>query len=164
MNTIKITIRRPAQLLLVTLLGIIVLHAQALEPTAPGTMTVQVAKTQIRERPSVIAAILATVEYKARVIVYENRDGWAKVGVPGSTRYGYMFLSALTSRTISPANAGEAASGISGTEIALAGKGFNESLEESYRQNAHVDFSWVDRMESYDYASETLVGFLAGAP
>lgn len=159
-----ITIRRPLSLSLIVVLGMLALNAQALEPAAPGLMTVQVARTQIRARPSVIAPILATVEYREKVLVYESGEGWAKVAVPGSTRYGFMFLSALTAKTISPADAGDAASGISGTEIALAGKGFNESLEESYKQNAHVDFSWVDRMESYDYASKALVEFLAGAP
>jgi hypothetical protein len=162
MNTIMI--RRPVLLFLVIFMGMAALCVQAAEPPATVVMTVQVAKTQIRARPSVIAAILDTVEYKERVVVYSSGDGWAKVAVPGSTRYGYMFLSALTAKTISPIDAGEAASGITGTEIALAGKGFNESLEESYRQNVRVDFSWVDRMESYGYASETLVGFLAGAP
>ena len=159
-----ITIRRPLSLFLIVVLGMLALNAQALEPAAPGLMTVQVARTQIRARPSVIAPILATVEYREKVLVYESGEGWAKVAVPGSTRYGFMFLSALTAKTISPADAGDAASGISGTEIALAGKGFNESLEESYKQNAHVDFSWVDLMESYDYASKALVEFLAGAP
>ena len=162
MNTIMI--RRPVSLFLIIFMGMMAHYVQAAEPSAPGIMTVQVARTQIRAKPSVIAAILATVEYRERVVVYESGDGWAKVAVPGSTRYGYMFLSALSARIISPADAGEAASGITGTEIALAGKGFNESLEESYRQNGHVDYSWVDHMERYDYASETLVGFLAGAP
>ncbi|MDP2791129.1 MAG: SH3 domain-containing protein [Rectinemataceae bacterium] len=159
-----ITICRPFSLFLIFVLGVVALSAQAIEPPASGLMTVHVAKTHIRAKPSVIGEILATVSYREQVLVYESGNGWAKVAVPGSTRYGYMFLSALTARTISPVDAGEAASGISGTEIALAGKGFNESLEESYRQNAHVDFSWVDRMESYDYPSEALVGFLAGAP
>lgn len=158
------TIRRSLSLFLFVALGVVALNAQAVDLPASGLMTVHVAKTQIRAKPSVIGEILATVAYREQVLVYESRDGWAKVAVPGSTRYGYVFLSALTARIISPVDAGEAASGISGTEIALAGKGFNESLEESYRQNAHVDFSWVDRMESYDYPSEALVGFLAGAP
>lgn len=129
----------------------------------PGVLTVQVARSQIRAAPSVIAPILATVEYRTKVIVYENRDGWAKVQVPGTTRIGYMFLSALTEKTISSSDASKAASGVTGTEIALAGKGFNESVEESYRKNSHVDYSWVDVMEDFSYSSEALVGFLTGA-
>jgi len=141
--------------------GISSLQAQASAKT-PGTMTVQVAKSQIRDAPSVIAPVLALVEYRTRVIVYESKDGWAKVQVPGSTRLGYMFLSALTEKNISASDAGKAASGVSTTEIALAGKGFSDAVEQSYRKASHVDYSWVDVMEHYEYSPETLVGFLSG--
>jgi hypothetical protein len=125
-------------------------------------MTVQVARSQIREKASVIAPILATVEYRAKIIVYESKDGWARVQVPGSTRIGYMFISALTEKIISSSDAGKAASGVSGTEIALAGKGFSEAVEETYRKNSQMDYFWVDAMEDFSYSSEALVGFLAG--
>ena len=141
--------------------GISSLQAQA-SAKASGTMTVQVARSQIRDAPSVIAPVLAFVEYRTKVIVYESKDGWVKVQVPGSTRLGYMFLSALTEKNISASGTGEAASGVSTTEIALAGKGFSDAVEQSYRQSSHIDYSWVDAMEDYEYSSETLVGFLNG--
>jgi len=150
-------------------LGGMTLHAEA-GAAAPGAkpapvaMTVQVTRSQIRESPSVIAPILATIVYRNKVVVYENKDGWAKVQVPGSTRFGYMFMSALTEKTISSTDAGRATSGITGSEIALAGKGFSESVEESYRKSSGADYSWVDAMEGYAYSPETVVGFLAGAP
>jgi hypothetical protein len=149
--------------------GAITLYAEAGAATpgaksVPVTMTVQVTRSQIRESPSVIAPILATTTYRNKVVVYESKDGWAKVQVPGSTRYGYMFMSALTEKTISASDAGRAASGITGSEIALAGKGFSESVEESYRKSSGADYSWVDVMEGYAYSPETVVGFLAGAP
>jgi len=148
-------------------LGAMTLHAEtgAAAPGAksvPVAMTVQVTRSQIREAPSVIAPILATIVYRNKVIMYESKDGWAKVQVPGSTRYGYMFLSALTEKTISSTDAGKAASGITGSEIALAGKGFSESVEESYRKSSGADYSWVDAMEGFAYSPETVVGFLAG--
>ncbi|MHB0897769.1 MAG: SH3 domain-containing protein [Spirochaetales bacterium] len=150
-----------AALLLMIGAGKVPLQAQA-AAKAPETMTVQVAKGQIRDAPSVIAPVLAVVEYRTKVLVYESKDGWAKVQVPGSTRLGYMFLSALTEKSISASDAGKAASGVSATEIALAGKGFSDAVEESYRKASHVDYSWVDVMEHYEYSPETLVGFLNG--
>lgn len=137
------------------------LSAQA-AAKSPGSMTVQVAKSQIRDAPSVIAPVVAFVEYRTKVIVYETKDGWAKVQIPGSTRLGYMFISALTEKNISASDVGKAASGVSGTEIALAGKGFSNAVEQSYRKSSHVDYSWVDAMEDYSYSAETLVGFLSG--
>lgn len=131
-------------------------------PAAAGAMTVQVAKSQIRESPSVIAPILATVLYRDRLLVYESKDGWTKVKIPGSTQIGYIFSSALASKPISSSVSGSAAPGVSGSEIALAGKGFNEAVEESFKNSAHVDYSWVDMMEDFEYPSDQCVRFLAG--
>ncbi len=159
----KNIVRSCAVIFLLVFLGIVPLQAQSAGLSPSGEMTVQVSVTQIRAAPSAIAPVLATVEYRAKVFVHESREGWAKVSVPGMTRYGYMFLSALTSKAVAPASPGDAVPGVTGTEIALAGKGFNESLEETYSQSAHVDFSWVNTMESWAYEAEALVGFLAGA-
>jgi hypothetical protein len=131
--------------------------------SVPAQMSLQVAKSQIREAPTVVSPIIATVVYGSKLLVYGNADGWAKVQVPGSTRLGYIFLSALTEKKIAPgAAAGAAAPGVSGTEIALAGKGFNETVESSFRQNTHVDYSWVDAMEKLGYPQDLCVSFLDG--
>jgi len=148
--------------------GAAFLHAQEAaeaqgQAAKSGMMTVQVARTQIRSAPSVIAPILAHVEYRMKISTWESKDGWIRVQVPGSTRIGYMFLSALTEKNISSSDASRAASGVTGTEIALAGKGFNETVEESYRKNSRVDYFWVDLMEDYAYQPEVLVGFLTGS-
>ena len=38
----------------------------------------------------------------------------------------------------------------SSDEIALAGKGFNKQVEGEFRaKNTNLDFSWIDRMETY---------------
>ncbi len=155
-------------LIFILVSGAASLHAQETaaardKAAKSATMTVQVARTQIRSAPSVIAPILAVVEYRMKISVYESKDGWIRVQVPGSTRVGYMFLSALTEKNISSSDASRAASGVTGTEIALAGKGFSESVEESYRKNSRVDYFWVDFMEDYSYPPEALVGFLSGS-
>lgn len=138
-------------------------HAQGPAPlTEAGAMTVQVAKSQIREAPSVIAPILATVLYRDKLLVYEKMDGWTRVRVPGSSKIGYIFSSALTAKPISSSISGSAAPGVMGPEIALAGKGFNEAVEESYKKSVHIDYSWVDAMEDFEYSSDVCIRFLAG--
>ena len=154
---------RPSGALAFFLLAAALTRAQGAAPLPdPGAMTVQVAKSQIRESPSVIAPILATVLYKEKLLVYENKEGWAKVGVPGSTKIGYIFSSALSAKPISASVQGGAAPGVTGTEIALAGKGFNEAVEESYKNSVHVDYFWVDEMEGFEYPPDVCVRFLAG--
>jgi len=125
-------------------------------------MTVQVAASQIRETPSVVAPIVVAVTYRQKLFVFETMNGWTKVRVPGSSRYGYIFASALTVKTIPNAVSGAAVQGVSVAEISLAGKGFDQSLEEGYRTSANIDFFWVDAMEKLSYPAEACVQFLSG--
>jgi hypothetical protein len=149
-----------AGICVLALLILIPLQAQsAADLTA---MTVQVSASQIRESPSVAAPILASVAYRQKLFVFGTMDGWTKVRVPGSSRYGYIFASALTLKSIPSTVPGAAVKGVSETEITLAGKGFDQVLEEEYRQEAHVDFFWVDAMERLAYAPESCALFLAG--
>lgn len=130
---------------------------------ASGAMTVQVGKAQVWQAPSVVAPVLASLAYKDKVLVLGSSEGWAKVQVPGSTKVGYMFMSALTQRPVSSSAAEVAVPGITASEIALAGKGFNDSVEESYRKSTHIDYAFVDAMEAYAYSPDEAAGFLAGA-
>jgi hypothetical protein len=150
---------------LLLVLSAVGLYAQGAAPVPmAGAMTVQVAKSQIRESPSVIAPILATVFYREKLFVYENKDGWARVRMPGSAQSGYIFASALTGKPIPSSSPGDAIPGVTGSEIALAGKGFNEAVEESYKNSAKVNYFWVDVMEDFEYPPELCVRFLAGKP
>lgn len=132
-------------------------------------MTVQVGKAQVWQAPSVVAPVLASLAYKAKVLVlggsegWADAQGWAKVQVPGSTKVGYMFMSALTQRPVSSSAAEAAVPGITASEIALAGKGFNDSVEESFRKSTHIDYAFVDAMEAYAYPPDEAAGFLSGA-
>ena len=137
-------------LLLLFLFG--VTRAWALSGQSEATvLSVQVSRSQIRAYPSALAPILATLAYGEQVRVFEApSEGWVKVYLPGSTRLGYMFLSALSQ------------SSLEGSEIALAGKGFSESAEQAYRQSSDVDYAPVDAMEDFEYSQVALVGFLEG--
>lgn len=125
-------------------------------------MRVQVEKTLVRAAPTVTAAILAEVPYRTALEVTATGGGWARVVVPGSGAEGYVFLSALTAGALTPSAPGAAERGVTGTEIVLAGKGFAESMEQSYSLRSGIDFSWVDYMESFGYPASDCVRFLAG--
>ena len=149
-------------LLLLFLFG--VTRAWALSGQSEATvLSVQVSRSQIRAYPSALAPILATLAYGEQVRVFEApSEGWVKVYLPGSTRLGYMFLSALSQSSLEGGSLKPAEQGFSGSEIALAGKGFNESAEQAYRQSSDVDYAPVDAMEDFEYSQVALVGFLEG--
>ena len=46
-------------------------------------------------------------------------------------------------------------------ELALAGKGFNSQVEERYRSDhPELDFTWIDRMETFGASAEEVRRFL----
>ena len=132
------------------------------ETVFPATMSVQVAKSQIRSSASVIAPVIAVVAYRDTLNVLGIADGWARVRVPGSDKVGFLFSVALSAKTIPLSSQETVTQGVTGTEITLAGKGFNQTLEESYQKNSKMDFSWVNFMESFSYEAGECAIFVAG--
>jgi len=122
-------------------------------------MSVTVKETQVRATPSYMGRILAVLTYGDRVDVLAEQSGWARVRVPGGE--GWVHLSALTAKKVvlqsGSQNVGTSAS--SG-EVALAGKGFNQEVEDKYKQDNNLDYTWVDRMGGYTVTPEQVLAFL----
>ncbi|MCE5256534.1 MAG: hypothetical protein LLF89_06775 [Spirochaetaceae bacterium] len=133
----------------------------AVGETIPSAMMVQVRQSAVREYASVVAPVVSTLSYRDPVLFWGNKDGWAKVQLPGSSCIYYMFMSALAPRDTQPGSVGQAASGVTSPEIVLAGKGFSSTAEDSYARTSHIDYSWVNLMESWDFSSDEIINFLA---
>ena len=125
-------------------------------------MSVQVRTTKLRARPSFLGATISDISYGTQVNVASRQGPWVKVtGPQGKT--GWLHESALSEKELAMVSGGtEAATGASGEEIALAGKGFNDQVEKEYRkQNEDLDFNRVDRMEKIVVTPEQAEAFLA---
>lgn len=112
-------------------------------------MSVQVKAGQVRSTPSFLGAIVAEVGYAQQVQVLEEKSGWMRVNVPGRNVQGWMHGSALSAkRIVLQAGADDVQRAATTGEIALAGKGFNQQVEDQYRsRNRSIDFTWIDRMQ-----------------
>lgn len=130
---------------------------------AAGPMrSVQVREGQLRQTPSFLGKITARVAYGDRLEVVGEQAGWAQVR--GDAGSGWIHASALTEkRVVLAAGRNDVAAGASGEEIALAGKGFNEEVEKTYRDaNPDLDFTWVDRMETWNVSPAEASLFVTG--
>lgn len=125
-------------------------------------MSVTVQETQARERPSFIGRILAVLHYGDRLSVIEDQNQWARVVLPQGDE-GWVHLSALTKkRIVLKAGAEDVEQTASSEEVALAGKGFNEEVEQKYKTENDLDYTWVDKMEEIEYSADVLLSFLEG--
>jgi len=125
----------------------------------PRQMSVTVKETQVRATPSYLGRILAVLSYGDRVDVLAEQAGWARVRLPRGE--GWVHLSALTNKSIVlQSGSRDVSSGASSGEVALAGKGFNQEVEDKYRQENQLDYTWVDRMSGVAVTPEEVLAFL----
>lgn len=128
---------------------------------AAATLQVQVEQVPLREKPSFLGKAVVTASYgDALTVVQENRD-WVLVR-DGQGRSGWVHTSALTEkRVVLRAGTTPAQTTADTREVALAGKGFNESVEKQFKaENAALDFTWIDRMETFQVGEEAKAAFL----
>ncbi|MBN1835569.1 MAG: SH3 domain-containing protein [Spirochaetales bacterium] len=144
-----------------TAIGMILLLAAAAGlGAAPTSMSVTVRETQARATPSFLGPVVAVLVYGDRLEVLEEQRGWLRVTLTGG-RQGWVNKTALTEKRIVLASGSEAAQAeASGSEVALAGKGFNEQVEAQYKAENELDYAWVDRMEGFVVSPQEVVGFV----
>ncbi len=124
-----------------------------------NTMSITIKEAQVRSSPSFLGKIVAVLPYGAQIEVQERAGDWVKMELPSG--YGWIHSSALSRKKIVlSAGEGGVETGASGEEIALAGKGFNEQVENQYQSEQHLDYTWVDRMEEFVITPEQAVEFL----
>jgi len=127
--------------------------------------SVIVKETQVRDKPSYSGKILGKLAYTDRVQVLEMPAGssWAKVRLVAKKLEGWVHLSALAKdeRLVVKAGSTDVAAGASGSEVALAGKGFNPEVEAEYKKDPTLNYAAVDEMETYTVPPTALSAFMA---
>ena len=124
-------------------------------------MRVQVKDGQVRATPSFLGKIVANLHYGDQVTTLNISGDWTEVSVGGVR--GWMHKSALTTGNISLQSGGKGAPlAASNDELALAGKGFNEQVEASFKsRNPNMDYTWVNRMEAVVISPAEMQRFLS---
>lgn len=114
----------------------------------------------IREYCKFYAPVKASVRYDDLLEVISTNGDWFKVRV-GEIE-GCIHKSAIVrQRPIRPVLLGVDIEPTSEDEVALAGKGFNYEVEESYK-NSHpeMNFSLLDLIENYEVDENKIIEFI----
>lgn len=126
-----------------------------------ATLTVMVQQTQVRSRPQFFAPPVATVRLGDHLNGDPAGGGWYQVTSGDVT--GFIHESAVTDKKVDLTSASAGDSGTTAQEITLAGKGFNDQVESSYKAgNPNLDFSLVDAMEKRTTPDAKLAKFMKG--
>jgi len=124
-------------------------------------LTVAVKQASVRTQPRIFAKKMSTLAYGDQVEVLSSRRAWHQVRLADG-RSGWLQQSALTREDLQlSAGAHQTGTSASNEELTLAGKGFNSEVEKEYRQrNQRLDYTWVDRMETFSPSDRELQSFL----
>lgn len=111
------------------------------------TVAVKVQSTNLRKDPKFYAEAVALLKAGESVERINTRDGWVQVRTSQGV-VGWVHSSALEARKFSLLAMDKGLKTQATTaEVALAGKGFNKQVEESYRaKHGDLSFVWVDGM------------------
>lgn len=128
------------------LLVVLLIQGLVLPVTAADPWRIVVQTSPLRQSPQVFGRIIASLSYGTEVDVLAEQGGWLQVKVAGEQ--GWLHKTAVARRAMTlSAGTKPVEVAASRSELTLAGKGFNQQVENAYRQkNAQLDYTWVDRM------------------
>jgi hypothetical protein len=129
--------------------------------TADVIVVVKIQTTAIRQNPQFFAPVLLSLKAGDKLIKVNEARGWIQVrtqtGLVGwihSSAVEVPKLNLLASNSALKTQA-------SASEVALAGKGFNKQVEDSYKaKHGELNFAQVDKMLQVKVATSLLEDFL----
>lgn len=142
--------------LLITLTGLAVFAVEQ------KMMSIQVKNGDVRSSPSFLGKIVAQLKYGDRVAVQNVKGSWYFIDRPEGSTDGWMHSSALSVKKIvlNP-GASDIEQAASSDEITLAGKGFNQQVENDFKsKNPQVDFTWINKMEKMTVSQNQIQTFI----
>jgi len=120
------------------------LPAQAIKG---GTMYVTAKSVELKSSTEFFASVSGTLQYGAAVTVLQINGKWAEVrSTSGSSVTGWTPVANLSAKRII-AGSGGATGGATASEVALAGKGFNQEIENAYKAGGKLNYADVDEIE-----------------
>jgi uncharacterized protein YgiM (DUF1202 family) len=122
-----------------------------------GTLYVAVRSLNLKSSTGFFASNRGTLAYGARVTVLQVNGNWVEVRSDASPSLtGWAAVANLSTKQVVSGNTSAATA----SEVALAGKGFNQEVENAYRAEGALNYADVDRAETITVNEAELYRFL----
>ncbi len=120
---------------------------------------VAVEKVFVKSGTGFFSKKLAELSYGQEVILIEENGKQSKVAVADEPSIiGWLSTSSLTSKKIVVRDNKSVST--NADELALAGKGFSQEVEEAFKNETSIDFSIVDKIEDVNVTDSELLIFI----
>ena len=138
------------------ILALIVSGALFAQISGGGTAWIASKSADLKSSTWFFAGKRGTLALGDQVTVLQTSGNNAEVrSAANSSLSGWTSVSNLSARRIVASGAGASAS-----EVALAGKGFNQEVEDSYKTGGSLNYADVDRTEAITIPLEQLYSFV----
>ena len=146
------------RLVILSAMVLIVASFAMAQARAGGTMYVAVRTAQLKSGTGWFAGNRGTLDYGDRVTIIQVSGNFSEVrSAANSSVTGWLATANLSARQVV---SGSTAT-VSARETAMAGKGFNQEVENSYRgENRTLNYADVDRVEAITVSETDLRRFL----
>ena len=145
------------RLIIVLVMGLLAVTFTAAQASSGGTMYVATKTLALKSSTGFFASNRGTLNYGDRVTVLRISGKFAEVrSAANSSLTGWTATANLSARQIVSGNTSTA----SAREVALAGKGFNQEVEDAYKTKGNLNYADVDRVEAITVNENDLRVFL----
>lgn len=142
---------------LLLLFVVLCLAVPSFSASKTKTQYVAIDPAPLKAKPAASSKKVGSVEYAAAVRVIKEDKSWVYVQlVDDESVEGWLPASALTSKKLKDKGSSASANA---DEIALAGKGFNSTIEAVYAEQYEMNFDIVDYIETLGADQEEAVAF-----
>jgi SH3-like domain-containing protein len=138
-------------------LGLVAAGALWAQSLVGKTMYVTAKTIEVKSSTAFFADTQGSLAYGTPVSVLQEYGKWVQIRSAEPPEIsGWVTAASLTSKRIIVSSVTSA----SADEIALAGKGFNQEVENAYRQNGALNYEAIDAMEAIRIPNRQLFSFL----
>jgi hypothetical protein len=146
------------RLILFMALGLFMASVLGAQSLTGKTMYVTGKTIEVKSSTAFFSDTLGTLSYGDPVSVLQEYGKWVQVrSLEPPVLSGWVAAASLTTKRILVSSGTTSASA---NEIALAGKGFNQEVENVYRQNGTLNYDAIDAMETIQIPNRQLFAFL----
>ena len=139
------------------LLVLFCLVMPAFSASKTKTQYVAIDSAPLKAKPAASAKKIGSIEYASAVNILKEDKSWVYVQLVSDTSVeGWLPASALTSKKIKDKSSAASANA---DEIALAGKGFNSTIEAVYADQYNMSFDVVNYIETLAADQEETIVF-----
>ncbi|MDR2619439.1 MAG: hypothetical protein LBC62_11275 [Treponema sp.] len=111
----------------------------------------------VKSSTGFFASTRGKLTYGDQVAVVQVNGKYAEIRAANNAVSGWVAVANLSAKRIVASGSG---SGASASEIALAGKGFNQEVENAYKAEGDLNYADVDKTEAVTVSQEDLYRFV----